>query len=173
MASLYDVSIAVITKVLRTELAILKKGAEYAQKNGISDETLLSSRIHEDMLPLSQQVVFVTGTADKAIERLTGTASPGPSKKETLEDLYAMINHTLTQLASVGPETVQAADGTRIPCKLGPKSYTASALEYVQGYTIPNEYFHLDMTYAILRKLGVPLGKADYLTEFIQSFTEA
>jgi uncharacterized protein len=173
MASLYDASIPVITKVAQTVLAILKKGTEYAKQNNISEETIINARIYEDMLPLSRQVFIIAATAAKAIERLTGTAPPPlPNKGESLEDLFALMNNALKELASVSKESVQATDGTEIPCQFGPRSFKANALEYVQGYTIPNLYFHLNMTYALLRKLGVPLGKADYLTEFMQNFTE-
>uniref|UniRef100_UPI003F743919 DUF1993 family protein n=1 Tax=Aeromonas caviae TaxID=648 RepID=UPI003F743919 len=33
----------------------------------------------------------------------------------------------------------------------------------VHEYGIPNFYFHLTMTYALLRQAGVDLGKRDYL----------
>jgi hypothetical protein len=29
---------------------------------------------------------------------------------------------------------------------------------------LPNFYFHITTAYAILRKLGVPVGKADYMS---------
>lgn len=34
---------------------------------------------------------------------------------------------------------------------------------YLSEYLVPNFYFHITTAYAILRGLGVPLGKADYL----------
>jgi hypothetical protein len=34
----------------------------------------------------------------------------------------------------------------------------------VTDYLMPNLYFHTAIAYAILRKLGVPLGKADYMS---------
>ena len=34
---------------------------------------------------------------------------------------------------------------------------------YVSEYLLPNFYFHITTTYAILRMLGVPVGKADYM----------
>jgi hypothetical protein len=33
----------------------------------------------------------------------------------------------------------------------------------VSDFAIPNLYFHITMAYAILRRLGVPVGKADYM----------
>lgn len=33
----------------------------------------------------------------------------------------------------------------------------------VQDFLLPNFYFHLNTTYAILRMSGVPLGQTDYM----------
>ena len=47
---------------------------------------------------------------------------------------------------------------------LGPDRYCElPARQYVSDYVLPNLYFHISMAYAILRKLGVPVGKADYM----------
>lgn len=38
---------------------------------------------------------------------------------------------------------------------------------YLSCFVLPNAYFHLQTTYAILRMKGVPLGKMDFLTSFL------
>ncbi len=50
--------------------------------------------------------------------------------------------------------------------KVGTMNLTAKA--YVFNYAIPNFFFHVQTTYAILRMKGVPLGKQDYLASFMQ-----
>ncbi len=48
---------------------------------------------------------------------------------------------------------------------LGPRMYCElPARQYVSDYLMPNLYFHITTAYAILRKLGVPIGKADYMS---------
>lgn len=39
---------------------------------------------------------------------------------------------------------------------------------YITELILPNAFFHLQTAYAILRMKGVPLGKADYITPFLQ-----
>jgi hypothetical protein len=39
----------------------------------------------------------------------------------------------------------------------------------VTDYLMPNLYFHISIAYAILRKLGVPLGKADYMSFLVEA----
>jgi hypothetical protein len=38
-----------------------------------------------------------------------------------------------------------------------------TGLQYLQGFALPNFFFHVTTAYAILRAKGVPLGKTDYL----------
>lgn len=40
-------------------------------------------------------------------------------------------------------------------------------VNYVTCMVLPNLFFHVSTTYAILRMKGVPLGKMDYLTPFM------
>ena len=35
--------------------------------------------------------------------------------------------------------------------------------QYVSEYLLPNLYFHITTAYAILRMLGAPVGKADFM----------
>jgi hypothetical protein len=38
-----------------------------------------------------------------------------------------------------------------------------TAHDYVTEYALANFFFHVAMSYAILRMVGVPLGKGDYI----------
>jgi hypothetical protein len=62
---------------------------------------------------------------------------------------------------------INASDGKLDEIKrigLGPGRYCElPARQYVSDYLLPNLYFHITTAYAILRKLGVPVGKADYM----------
>jgi len=46
---------------------------------------------------------------------------------------------------------------------------TLPAKAYLFNYAIPNFFFHVQTSYAILRMKGVPLGKSDYLSAFMKS----
>jgi hypothetical protein len=41
----------------------------------------------------------------------------------------------------------------------------------VYSTVIPNIYFHFTITYTILRKEGMPLGKQDYIMSFVAGVT--
>ena len=38
-----------------------------------------------------------------------------------------------------------------------------TGLNYLRNFVLPNFFFHMTMTYALLRKNGVELGKRDFL----------
>jgi hypothetical protein len=38
-----------------------------------------------------------------------------------------------------------------------------SGLDYAREYALPNFFFHVTTAYAILRKHGAAIGKADYM----------
>ena len=50
--------------------------------------------------------------------------------------------------------------------KLGPKQeriLTLTGLSFLQGFAIGNLYFHATTAYALLRPMGVEVGKTDFL----------
>jgi uncharacterized protein len=45
----------------------------------------------------------------------------------------------------------------------GGRETSLPARDFLLTFILPNIYFHVTTTYAILRANGVPLGKSDYL----------
>ncbi|KAI1843446.1 hypothetical protein JX265_013328 [Neoarthrinium moseri] len=173
MATLYDISFPVIIKVLRTTVSVLTKGEEYANQNGISTKELLTARIYDDMLPLTTQVLILVKLSRQAIKTLTG-ATPAEVQFEDkpLEELFTLLDDTLKDLSAVEKRSVDEMEGTDVNFPMGAKTMKSTAPDYIRGFIVPNMYFHLSITYALLRKQGVPLGKRDYLSEFAQNLVE-
>ena len=56
---------------------------------------------------------------------------------------------------------------------MGPgKTLELSATGYVNGWLVPNLFFHMTTAYNILRKEGVELGKLDYLRSYIGEYVD-
>ncbi|RYP33321.1 hypothetical protein DL767_004816 [Monosporascus sp. MG133] len=166
MPSLYDISIPILTKVLRAELHLLKKSADWATEKGFTSEELVNWRIHETMLPLWAQVAITVRHARLALNYLTGSTIPLVEVKEaiSLEGLHEMIDTTLKQLADFGSiEKISAEESAVVTSKLGDGQCHLTVLDTLQFYTMPNVYFHITTLYDILRMKGVPLGKIDFL----------
>ncbi|KAK1251778.1 hypothetical protein MKX07_007257 [Trichoderma sp. CBMAI-0711] len=165
--SLYDATVPLAQNALKALTSILKKGE--AAPNGAS---LLNARIHPDMLPLTFQVKMVTDTTTKLVARLTGTEPHAwEGEVETYADCYARIAKAEEILASASKDVINQRQGETVNVGMGSLgTFAMSGPNYVNGYVLPNIFFHLSTAYNILRKEGVPLGKADYITSFIGEF---
>ena len=52
----------------------------------------------------------------------------------------------------------------------GGRVFESNALEFAQHWSIPHFYFHIVTAYDILRHLGVPLGKRDFMAGIAGGF---
>lgn len=167
---LYDATVGTCTKALTALLAILK----IAQKH-TDAASFPSASLYEDMKDFSFQIQTVSNFSKKLVERLATRPADQPAieswpdEEKTMEELIARVEKTLALLATVKPEHLEGAADKNVTLAFGPKIRAeASGLNYVLDYMLPNLYFHLTTAYAILRMKGVPLGKADYLTPFVE-----
>ena len=73
------------------------------------------------------------------------------------------IAKTIAFLEKVPKDSFEGKDDAEVilPGRAGPTTFTGTT--YVTQFAIPNFFFHVVATYALLRKDGVPVGKADYL----------
>lgn len=161
---LHAIAAPVFTARLKSLVHLLKIGeAEYPAR-GLSEEAVLGARLAPDMFDLKRQVQIATDHAKGAMARLAGLDVPSfPDTEETFAELYARIDKTLAFVASVPAEAVNGREATTITLKMRHETLEMSAIDYLQGFAIPNFYFHLTTAYDILRHLGMPVGKRDYL----------
>lgn len=161
---LHALSAPVFTARLTSLVHVLKVAeAEHAAK-GLTEEAVLGARLAPDMFDLKRQVQIATDHAKGAMARLAGIEPPSfPDEEKTFAELYARIDKTLAFVASVTAEAVNGREGSIVSLKLRSETLEMPAIDYLQGFAIPNFYFHLTTAYGILRHLGMPLGKRDFL----------
>jgi hypothetical protein len=165
--SLYDATIPVARNALKSLTNVLKKGE--AAPNGAS---LLAARIHEDMLPLTFQVFMVTDTSTKIASRLQGVEPHAwEGNIETYADCYSRITKAEEILAAADKDLINKRQTELVPLGLGSRgTVNITGADYTNGHFLPTIFFHLTTAYDILRKEGIPLGKADYTGPFNGSF---
>jgi hypothetical protein len=170
--TLYDASVGNMKPGLQALKAILEKGASQASAKGTGVDTLLTARLHEDMLPLTFQVHVVTDIAQKTVARCTGKEPESWSNDlKTLDDCYARIEKAVKIVDGASKEAIDGGAEDMVPCGMGPnKTIQMAAKSYVNAYALPNFFFHITTAYGILRNQGIELGKADYLGPFIGPF---
>lgn len=146
--------------------AILGKAEAHAAARGFNPDNYLGLRLAPDMLPLTAQVRIACDAAKGIAAGLAGHDAPKHEDSEaTFADLHGRIAKCRAYLQSF-----QAADFASVTSETRIKlAYPAGkamvAPDAVITRYVPNFYFHVTTTYAILRAAGVALGKADYLGE--------
>jgi hypothetical protein len=162
--SLYDFSVPVLTRGLTNLSAILDKAAAQAAERKFDSIVLAQARLFPDMHPLTRQVQIACDTAKGAAARLAGIDPPKHEDTEvTFADLKVRIAKTLDFLQTVTPAQLQDAESRAIELKFPSGSWKFTAVKYLTDFVLPNFYFHVGIVYALLRKNGIVVGKADYL----------
>lgn len=162
--SMYHASVPVLSRALRNLHHVLGKGAEHCEANKIEHAALVGFRLYPNMRPLSFQVQVACDMSKGCVVRLGGIEAPKfEDKEQTLVELQARIDATLDVLASVKPEQIDGTETKPIVMKTPRGDLNFDGLGYLQGFVIPNVYFHSATAYNILRHNGVDIGKMDFL----------
>jgi hypothetical protein len=162
--SIYDLSIPVLTRGLTNLTAILDKAAAHAAAKKIDPAVLAQARLFPDMFPLSRQVQITCDTAKGAAARLAGVEVPKHEDTEkTIEELKQRVAKTLEFVKSIKAEQLHGAESKTIEMKFPNSTLTFTGLTYLANFVLPNFFFHISMTYALLRTNGIEVGKMDYL----------
>jgi hypothetical protein len=165
--SMYDFSIPIFIRGLTSLSAILDKAAAHATAKKFDPAVLAQSRLYPDMHPLVRQVQIACDAVKGAAARLAGVEVPKHEDSETtLADLKQRIEKTLAFLKTITPEQLQGAETRTVAVQLPDRTLTPSGLAYLNGFAVPNFYFHLTIAYALLRQSGVEIGKGDFLGPF-------
>lgn len=115
------------------------------------------------MLTLAGQIQRASDAAKGCAARLSGTDAPSfPDVEKTFPELQERIRKTLDFLKSVPASSIDGSEERAISLKAGKNEYNFTGTQYLQGFAIPNFFFHVSVAYAILRHKGVQIGKMDF-----------
>jgi hypothetical protein len=141
----------------------LDSAAAHAQKKPFDPNVLLSCRLAPDQFSFVRQIQSACDTAKFAAARLTGKEAPKhPDDEATIDALHARVRSVITWLDGLTAKDFEGAE-TRVITNPRWEGKVMSGADYFREHSMPNFYFHLVHTYAILRHNGVELGKRDYL----------
>lgn len=163
--SLYDATIGTTKSAIKS----LSNVISIAEKQP-NAESFLTASIHPDMKPLTFQVHVITAFAERLVARLVvRDAQDLQNNIATYADIHARLDAATKTLESVDKDTINTKGETVAPTKIGPTDeFNISGAVWAGAAALPNIFFHLVTAYDILRKEGVPLGKRDYLTPFVE-----
>ena len=154
----------VFTSRLKSLSAILSKAEQQAKAKSYDPNVLLNDRLAPDMFTLTRQVQIATDHAKGCMARLAGHVPEAIEDTETtFADLQARIAKVIALVEGYKEDQLVGSETREVSVKIPNAELKFSGLDYVNGWAMPNFYFHITMAYAILRHNGIELGKRDFL----------
>lgn len=159
MDQIFEFTVPVFIKALTGVKIVLQKAAEH----GLDENALLADKLAPDMFPFVKQVQMATDNAKGCAARLAGQEIPKYEDTEaTLAELQARLDKTIAYLRTISKDSFANAASVQVTLPYMPGKFM-TGFDYAREYALPNFFFHVAMSYAIVRKNGVPIGKADYM----------
>ena len=162
--SVHSMTVAAFVPMLENLEKILGNAAAHAAERKLDEGVLEGWRLTPDMFALRRQVQLTSDFAKNSVARLAGVEPPKmPDEEKTLAELQARVRATVTWLQSITPTQLEGAETRHIVVPLRTRTLEMDGLPFIQRWVLPNFYFHMTTTYALLRQAGVSLGKQDFL----------
>jgi len=163
--SMYTASVPVLIQMLDSLSEVLSKAEAHATEKNIEPEIFLQSRLFPDMFALVRQVQIAADFAKGIAGRLAETDLPAyEDNEQSFTDLQERIAKTKAFITSLEVAKFEESENRDIVLRPGtPKEKKLSGHAYLLNYGLPQFFFHVTTTYAILRHNGVVLGKKDYM----------
>jgi uncharacterized protein len=162
---MYTNSVPVFKQLLTAMKTNLATTAAEVAARSMNADAFLQARLYPDMFPLAKQVQIAAEFARGISARLAGIDVPAFEGTEaSFADLDALLTKTLAFIDGVDAAKFDGSEGKEIVLRPGtPKEKKLSGQAYLSNYGLPQFFFHVTTTYAILRHNGVAIGKKDYM----------
>ena len=165
MISLYDAVIPTFAQILHSTHGLVERAGAFARDRGMTETDILAARLTDDMRPLAFQFQAVIAHSSGAINNArSGQAGPDRSDFPTsLAGVAEKLSGAIAAIDGVSRAEVDALQGRPVAYMLSERTLNFVAEDYLLSFAQPNFFFHATTAYAILRHLGAPIGKRDYL----------
>lgn len=163
--SLHSASAPIFVRMLTNLATWLGTAQDHADTIGFDSGNYLTQRMAPDMLPFATQIRIACDVSRMSMARLAGVEWPKVADDETtLAALIARVRHAIAYVESITVADLVGAETRDVVVpQRGRDALVFNAENFVQRWALPNLFFHVTTTYAMLRQAGVKLGKADYL----------
>ena len=173
--NLTDLLVPTYRNMLRTLKGLLEKAE--VQLGPEKAEALLSARLAPDMFPLATQIRFAAVQAYDGPRRLRGEGhrpeleailNEGRNAGEnpgTLAEARARLDQALAYVDSLAADALDLApedEALVLDLPMG-MTFDLTRAQFARDWALGQFYFHVMAAYAILRKEGVEIGKAEYM----------
>ena len=162
---MYTFAVPVFKQMLMALKAVLAQAGTHASTHSIEPDALLQARLYPDMFPMIKQVQIAADFARGIAARLAGVEVPAyDGQEQTFADLETLLTRTLAFLEGLNAAQFVDSEAKEIVLRPGtPKEKKLSGQVYLSQYGLPQFFFHVTTTYALLRHNGLEIGKRDYM----------
>ena len=162
--AMHSACVPIFVRMLGNLISWLDKAEAHATAKKFEPSVLLAARLAPDMLPFPQQIQIACDAAKFCVARLAGTEAPAFADDEkTIGELRQRVMKTIDYVQSVPADKINGSDARQISVPRRAGALTMTGETYLKHFVLPNFFFHVTTTYALLRHNGVELGKTDYL----------
>lgn len=128
----------------------LDSAATFAHGKSFDPNLFLGFRLAPDQFPFVRQVQTACDTAKLAASRLTGKEAPShPDTEQTLDELHVRVRSVIAYLDGFTAKDFDSA-AARSVTQHRWEGKTMSGADYFLEHAVPNFFFHLTHTFAIL-----------------------
>ena len=161
--SLYEATVPSMIQLLAAGQGWIDK----AKTSDLAEEEIAAARLAEDMAPFASQMKWMVTHSLGAIEAVrSGSMSPDMSDPEqSLDGMKAKLGAAENALRALAKAEVDSFIGGETRFVFEPRDIDLpfTSEDFLLSFSQPNFYFHATTAYAILRHLGIDVGKLDYL----------
>jgi uncharacterized protein len=164
--SIHGASVATFCQILGGLSGVLEKGRAHLSEAPGGAAEIVGARLYPDMLDFRKQVQGAVMMSVGAIDALrTGKFQPRVpgSDDDDYPALQAMVSQAIETLDQIAPDDVNDCAGKEILFEGRTARMRFTVEDFIQSHALPNFYFHVTITYGLLRARGVPIGKRDFV----------
>jgi hypothetical protein len=161
--SMYTASVPVFSRYLGQLAKLLELAEAHVATNQLDPQSVLQARLSPTMLPFAVQVEVAANFAIRACAPLAGQdLPPFTEHRESFASLKNYVASTIGYLSELTPGQMEGSDGRKCTSQAGLATVTLDGREFLMQYALPNFFFHATTAFAILRHIGMDIGKADF-----------
>jgi len=163
--SLHTATVKAFLQILPKVPGLIDKAAGWCADTGMPESELAARRLAPDMWPFAKQIALTANFSARCLAcTQTGHFVPDTSEAPTgFDTLRRIVTDAIAWLEALDPQEVESLAASEVRFEYLDRRRLYTGEDFLLTYALPNFYFHTTIAYAILRGLGVELGKRDWL----------
>lgn len=167
--SVYEITVPAMLHGLRILDDYLDHAQSLERTRGLVPGEVLHARLASDMLSFGKQSSISCNKVEAHMSRLMQRDLPTPIEPAMMYPaLKGRLLETRAFLQNIEPDMLNSAQTHTYQIGQAIAHGWYGGDDYIRHLVMPDFFFHISIAHAILRYLGAPIGKRDYLGNLSQ-----